>query len=86
MIPTLIYILCILTCISCAFLLWRGYRRTRLPLLLWSSACFLILAMGNLLLFADLVLYPGANLLILRNAVTLAAILVLIIGLVFESH
>jgi hypothetical protein len=86
MIPTLIYILCILTCMSCSFLLWRGFRRTHLPLLLWSAVCFLILAIANLLLFADLVLYPGSSLHLVRNAVTLSAMLVLIIGLVFESH
>ncbi|MCW1921800.1 DUF5985 family protein [Luteolibacter arcticus] len=86
MIPTVIYILCFLTCAGCAALLWRGFRRTRFRLLLWSSVCFLILGIANLLLFADLVLYPGTSLLIIRNAVTLVAILVLLVGLVFESH
>jgi Family of unknown function (DUF5985) len=86
MIPTLIYILCILTCSGCAFLLWRGYRKTRLRLLLWSSLCFLILGIANLLLFADLVIYPGADMSALRGYATLAGILVLIYGLVFESQ
>lgn len=84
MIPILIYILCFLTCTGCAVLLWRSFRRTRYRLLFWSSMCFLILGLANLLLFADLVLYPGTSLLIVRNAVTLLAILVLLVGLVFE--
>ena len=86
MIPILIYTLCFLTCSGCAVLLWRGFRKTRYRLLLWSSLCFLILGIANLLLFADLVLYPGTSLLVLRNAVTLVAILVLLVGLVFESQ
>lgn len=86
MIPILIYILCFLTCAVCAVLLWRGFRRTGHRLLWWSSLCFLILGLANLLLFTDLVLYPGTSLLIFRNAVTLVAILVLLVGLVFESH
>lgn len=86
MIPIFIYSLCLLTCFGCALLLWRGFRRTRYRLLFWSSLCFLILGLGNLLLFADLVLYPGTNMLVVRNVVTLAAILVLLFGLVFESQ
>jgi hypothetical protein len=86
MIPILIYSLCFLTCAGCAILLWRGFRSTGYRLLFWSSLCFLVLGLGNLLLFADLVLYPGNNLLVLRNAITLVAILVLLVGLVFESQ
>lgn len=86
MIPTIIYILCFLTCIGCAALLWRGFRKTRFRLLLWSSLCFLILGIANILLFTDLVLYPGTNLLLMRNVVTLVAILILLVGLIFESH
>ena len=86
MIPILIYLLCFLTCSGCAFLLWRAFRSTRSQLLLWSSLCFFILGLGNLLLFADLVLYPENNLLIPRNWITLAGILVRLYGLVFESR
>lgn len=86
MIPILIYSLCVLTCLGSAFLLWRGFRRTRFRLLFWSSLCFLILGLANMLLFADLVLYPGANMIVVRNVITLMAILVLLFGLVFESQ
>jgi len=86
MIPTIIYILCVLTCAGCAALLWRGFRKTRFRLLLWSSLCFLLLGIANILLFTDLVLYPGTSLLVMRNLVTLVAILVLLVGLIFESN
>jgi hypothetical protein len=86
MIPIVIYSLCILTCWACAFLLWRAHSRRRSSLLLWSAVCFLFLGIANLLLFADLILYPGANLLALRNAVTLAGLVIFIAGLVFEAN
>jgi hypothetical protein len=86
MIPTLIYILCFITCCGCAFLLGKAYRASRSGLLFWSALCFLILGLANLLLLADLVIYPSTNLMILRNLVTLVAVVVLLIGLIFESR
>lgn len=86
MTPALIYILCILTCIGCAFMLNRAYRKTRSRLLFWSALCFGILGLANLLLFADFVIYPEANLVVLRSSVTLCAVLVLLYGLIFKSH
>lgn len=85
-IPTLVYLLCILTCAGCAFLLARAYRASRSRLLLWSALCFGILGLSNLLMFTDLVIFPTAvSLLALRNVVTLLAVLVLICGLIFET-
>jgi hypothetical protein len=86
MIPTLIYILCFITCCGCAFLLGKAYRASKSGLLFWSALCFLILGLANLLLLADLVIYPSTNLMILRNLVTLVAVVVLLIGLIFESR
>jgi len=86
MIPVIVFILCVLTCFGCAFFLGKAFRASKLRLLFWSSLCFFILGCANLLLFADLVIYPGVNLMILRNAVTLAAVFVLLLGLIFESR
>jgi len=86
MIATLVYILSTLTSLGCSVLLWRGYRKTRLRLLAWSAACFAILAVSNALLFFDLVVFPQTDLLFFRNIATLVALLVLLYGLVFESH
>ncbi|MES2980884.1 MAG: DUF5985 family protein [Verrucomicrobiota bacterium] len=86
MIPTIVYTLCIFTCLGCALLLWRAYREAHSRLLLWSALCFLILGIANLLLFADLIIYPGSSLLALRSSVTLCGILVLLYGLIFESN
>jgi len=85
--PHTVYILCVLTCLGCAILLYRAFRRRRQRLLLWSCLFFVILGISNVLLFVDLVIYPEpeVNLLPYRSAVTLCAVLVLITGLIFES-
>jgi hypothetical protein len=85
MIGTLVYILCALTSIGCAVLLWRGYRRSGLRLLFWSSICFWILAVSNGMLVLDLVVFPDVYILPLRSAVTQVGLLVLLYGLIFES-
>jgi heme A synthase len=82
--PT-IYLLCTLTCLGAAMLLWRGYRSSRRRLLYWSALCFAIMAVANGLLILDLVLLPDVYLLPWRSGVTQIALLVLIYGLIFES-
>jgi hypothetical protein len=59
--PAAVYILCFLTSATCAWLLGRSYHRSRTPLLLWSSTCFVFLAMNNLVLVLDLVVWPTAD-------------------------
>jgi hypothetical protein len=54
MFGNLVYILCAATSTICAILLIRGYRRSRARLLLWSAACFIGLALNNVLLVIDL--------------------------------
>jgi hypothetical protein len=84
-IPALVYALCALTSVACALLLLRNYKRRRTKLLLWSSIAFAGLALNNVLLFVDLVVVPSASLAVLRTVLALAAILVLLYGLVWES-
>jgi hypothetical protein len=86
MIPTIIYILCALTCLGAAVLLWRGYRRSHQALLYWSALCFAILAVSNGLLIVDLVILSReVSLLSWRSGVSQVALLVLLYGLIFES-
>lgn len=86
MIPSLVYILCTLTSVACAVLLWRGYRQTQQRLLWWSSISFAMLAVSNVLLFCDLIVFPDVDFVPLRNGTTLVAIVILLYGLIFESH
>ncbi|MGH7822688.1 MAG: DUF5985 family protein [Candidatus Binatia bacterium] len=81
-----IYIACAITSVLCAILLVRGYRRRRNQLLLWSSLCFIFLALNNVLLFVDLVLVPTtADLSIGRHLLALTGLGLLVYGLVWDT-
>ena len=80
----IVYLLCLLTSATCAWLLGRSYGRTRNRLLLWSSICFAFLAANNLALVLDLVVWPDLDLRLVRLALALAAVSCLIWGFVWE--
>ena len=82
----LVYVLCAMTSLFCAALLTRSFRQQRTRLLLWSSLCFVGLAVNNLILVIDLVLVPQHDLAILRTSVAAVAMLLLVTGLVWESQ
>ena len=82
--PAAVYILCFLTSGACAFLLARNYRRTSTRLLLWSALCFLLLAGNNLVVIVDLLVLPDVNLSVLRLSFSLAAVLVLLFGFIWD--
>ena len=81
-----VYLLCALTSIACAALLYRGYRASRTRLLFWSSLAFIGLALHNVLLFVDLVVVPEVDLFYWRTGVALVSMLVLLYGLIWESR
>jgi len=85
--PTIVYVLCFLTSAACAWMLGRSYFRSGTRLLLWSAVCFLFLAINNLLLVLDLVVWPDdVDLRIPRLLLSLAAVLSLIWGFVWEAE
>ncbi|HVY39615.1 MAG TPA: DUF5985 family protein [Polyangia bacterium] len=81
-----VYLLCALTSILCATLLIRAYRTNRARLLFWSSLCFIGLALNNVLLFVDLVLVPQVDLRMVRNVTALAALSIMLFGLVWDQE
>jgi hypothetical protein len=82
----LIYSLCALTSLTCLVLLWRSYSATRSRLLFWSAWCFLFLALNNLLLVVDKIILPvEVDLSMWRLSAALAAVVLLLIGLVWEE-
>jgi len=83
--PEIVYALCALTSVLCAGLLIRSYRGNRSRLLLWSTLCFVGLALNNILLLVDIVLVPEIDLRILRSLSALVALSTLVIGQVWES-
>lgn len=81
-----VYLLCILTSAVCALLLGRSYMRTKMRLLLWSSSCFVLLAANNLVVVIDLVILPTMDLRLLRHALSAGAVLVLLIGFIWDGE
>lgn len=81
-----VYVLCALTSFACAVLLLRGFGRRRVRLLLWSGLGFVGFAVGNAMLVADLLVFPERNLQLWRDLPTLAGVVVLMYGLVWDSQ
>lgn len=81
---TTVYALCFVTSAMCGGLLVRSFLRSRTRLLLWSAACFVLLALNNLLVVIDLVFLPSIDLSPLRVAASLAAASTLLFGFVWE--
>jgi hypothetical protein len=81
-----IYLLCAATSLVAAGLLLRYYLQRRTPLLLWSCVAFLGLALNNVLVVLDLVIYPATDLSIARAASGAVAMLTLVYGLIWEAE
>ena len=81
-----VYLLCVATSALCAILLGRSYLRTRTTLLLWGAVCFVLLAANNLVVVLDLAVLPDVDLRLLRHALSLAAVLVLLIGFIWSRE
>ena len=66
-------------------LLWREYRRTSERLLLWSSLSFAAWALNNAAVFMDLVVFTAADLSLVRTGISLAAVSLMLYGLVWDA-
>lgn len=84
--PALVYLLCLLTCVTCAGLLIRSWLKTRTRLLLWTAVSFVFLAANNTFLFADVVLFPTHDLSAFRLLAALVAVSILVFGLIWEAE
>lgn len=82
-----VYILCAVTSLMCAVLLFKGYRDSRSRLLFWSSLCFAGLALNNVLLLVDIWTDPAIlDLRLPRTGLAVLSLGMLIHGLVGESR
>jgi hypothetical protein len=84
--PEFVYVLCTVTSVFVAGLLFRSYRRSRSRLLMWSTLCFIGLAINNILLVVDLIVVTDVDLRVLRSSSAIAALSLLVVGLVWESN
>ena len=80
-----VYVLGVIVTLLCGILLLRGYLRNRTRLLLWSALCFFGLALSNFLVFLDLVLFPQTDLYLFRLLTAVAAMMILLYGLIWEG-
>jgi hypothetical protein len=78
-------LLAAITSLACTVLLFRGYLRRRLRLLLWSALCFVGLTVNNVVLIFDLVILPLVELRPLRYASALIGMLFLLYAFIWES-
>jgi hypothetical protein len=81
-----LYALAIATSLACTVCLFRAYYERRVRLLLWSGCCFIGLTINNIALFLDLVVYPTADLRVVRLVAALAGMMFLLYGFIFESE
>ena len=81
-----LYVLCALTSLACAVLLWRGWKRSRARLLFWSMLCFVGLFLNNLLLVIDSRMMPQVDLALVRMLPALLGAAALVYGLVWDSE
>jgi hypothetical protein len=81
----LVYSLCALASLICAFLLFRGYARNRSRLSLFTGLAFVAFFFNNLLLFVDMIVMgPEVSLLPYRTALSLIGAATLVYGCVQE--
>jgi hypothetical protein len=81
-----VYALCLIGSSLCTWLLLRAWRQVRTQLLLWTAIGFGFLALNNLALVADMVVFPDLYLWPFRAASTLVALCLLLYGFIWESE
>ena len=84
--PTIVYSLCFLTSTLCAGLLGRMYVRNGAKLLFWSAACFVLLAIANLVVVLDMLVFPQFDFRTVRLGLSLAAISLLLFGFTWDNE
>lgn len=84
--PAAVYLLCLATSLACAGLLTRAWLKSRSKLLLWTALSFGFLALNNLFLVADMVVFAEADLRWLRHLSGLVALGVLVYGFIWEAE
>lgn len=82
--PAIVYALSALASIVCVILLWRGWKRTGVKLIMWAAWCFVGLTLNNLMVLLDH-FTPNQDLSEVRALPALLGVLVLAYGLIREN-
>lgn len=83
--PSAVYLLCFLTSAGCAWLLLRSYLKSRTGLLFWSAACFVLLALNNLIMLLDMLVIHDVDLMAWRAAASLGGVSLLLFGFIWRG-
>jgi hypothetical protein len=81
MIADIVYVLCAIASLTCAVLLFRGWRATRVRLLLWGTLCFTGLTLQNILLVIDMRV-SAVDLALIRLVPALIGVALFLYGLI----
>lgn len=85
-----VYVLCALTSVACAAMLFRGYARSHARFLLWSGLCFVGLMINNLMLIIDNVIFPEMTMTsvgpLIRSLVAVVGLALLLYGLIWDTE
>jgi Family of unknown function (DUF5985) len=82
----ILYSLAILSSLACTVLLFRGYLRRRVRMLMWSAVCFTGLTINNVVLLVDMLIGPSVDLRPLRLFAALVGMLFLLYGFIWDSE
>jgi hypothetical protein len=83
----LLFLFAALTSAGCMALLFRGYARTGVRLLLWAGLCFIFLTVNNVLLFVDTIVLPTqVDLRVPRLGAALLGIACLLYAFIWEAE
>ncbi len=83
--PGAVYLLCFLTSVGCAWLLLRSYLQARSGMLFWSAACFVLLAINNLIVLLDMLVIQSVDLMAWRLAASLGGVSLLLFGFIWRG-
>lgn len=81
-----IYSLCAVTAMACAYLLLEAFSRTRYKLLFWSGYCFAALTLNNFMLVVDKLILPQIDLALPRTVFALAGMAILLYGVIWHAE
>ena len=81
-----VFVLCALTSVAVAALLWRGWRRTRATLLFWTSLGFFGFVVNNVMLVVDEVIVTDRDLHLTRDVSSVVAVAVILFGFIWTTR
>lgn len=81
-----VYLLCALTSLLCAVMLFKAFKKSQFRLLFWSSMGFTGFFISNILLIVDVLVFPDVTYIIhFRSIPAVIGMVVMIYGLIMEE-